>query len=116
LEGPVKVNARLHWRGNRIGIKSNELTVAVQKSPLTAMAQDLTEWAVIFFAFVVTSTTALNTVYTPTFGNFSQYLTLFIGAAGAGVGGNYFKDRSASITGSQRSAGPSVADNGNGQG
>jgi hypothetical protein len=35
--------------------------------------------------------TAMESQYDSTFGSFSQYLALFVWAAGAGTGGNLFK-------------------------
>jgi hypothetical protein len=56
------------------------------------------EWAVLAIAIVFAIATAMSAVYDATFGSFSQYLALFVWAAGAGSGGNAFKQLGATST------------------
>jgi len=49
-----------------------------------------TEYAAIALAALFAIITAMGAQYDSTFGSFTQYVTMFIWAAGAGTGGNLF--------------------------
>jgi hypothetical protein len=95
LPGEVKVNAVLRWEGREIPLKK-DLSFRVVPNPDYRTRQILSggfiEWAVIAIAAGFALATAMSTQYDSTFGSFGQYLTLFLWAAGAGTGGNMFKE------------------------
>jgi hypothetical protein len=95
LPGKVKVEAVLRWQGREIRIKK-DLPFDVVSNPdyhkRRIFSGSFTEWAVIAIAAGFAVATAMGTQYDSTFGSFSQYLTLFVWAAGAGTGGNIFKE------------------------
>ncbi|MHB8068946.1 MAG: hypothetical protein ACYDIC_13740 [Desulfobaccales bacterium] len=92
--GPVKITADLQWQGDKIPLK-DEMKLEVErkeeldKHPL--LGGGLPEWTVFAIAAGFAIATAMNTLYDSTFGSFNQYLALFLWAAGAGTGGNIFK-------------------------
>lgn len=94
LPGEVKIDAALSWEGQRIAIPK-ELSKHVEPNPDYRERKffwiESTEWMAIVIATGFAVATAMATQYDSTFGSFSQYLTLFLWAAGAGTGGNLFK-------------------------
>jgi hypothetical protein len=93
--GIVKLQAFLRWQGREIAIK-HELSLIVVANPDYDKSQLIrsgisTEWAVLAIATGFAIATAMESQYDATFGTFSQYLALFVWAAGAGTGGNLFK-------------------------
>ena len=97
--GKVKVQSFLRWKGREIPVKQ-ELSLEVVANPDYGKSKlfggGFTEWIVLAIAAGFAVATAMSTQYDSTFGNFSQYLTLFVWAAGAGTGGNLFKQLGAS--------------------
>jgi len=99
--GGVSVEAILSWEGKKIpGTTSDknplELYFEVKKNPDFSSLNFITsggftEGVVLAIAAGFAVATAMVTQYDATFGSFSQYLTLFLWAAGAGIGGNIFK-------------------------
>ena len=70
---------------------------------LRTLNADLSEYAVVSIATMFAGTTGINGPYDSTFGTFSQYLALFLWAAGAGTGGNAFKELGPTSTAGGRS-------------
>jgi hypothetical protein len=93
--GAVRLQAFLRWQGREIAVK-HELPLQVVANPDYDKSQLIrsgiaTEWAVLAIAAGFAVATAMESQYDSTFGSFSQYLALFVWAAGAGTGGNLFK-------------------------
>jgi hypothetical protein len=92
--GKVSISAALHWRGPDIPIPG-ALTFEIRENPefrrRPALALGALEWAVLGIATAFAVITAMSTQYGPAFGSYKEYLGLFIWAAGAGGGGNLFK-------------------------
>jgi hypothetical protein len=92
-EGPVEVKASLRWKGDEISIK-NPVRLDVVPNPeyrkRGMFSAEWTEYAAIALAAVFAMITAMGAQYDSTFGSFTQYVTMFIWAAGAGTGGNLF--------------------------
>jgi hypothetical protein len=91
-EGEVEVTASLRWAGEEIPLPSLKFEVRANPDYRKRGVFE-TEWAevaviaaAIFFAII----TAIGLQYDSTFGSLSQYLALFVWAAGAGTGGNLF--------------------------
>jgi hypothetical protein len=84
----------LSWQGREITL-NNSLEFDILPNPeyrkRRLLSGEFTEWVVIAIAAGFAVATAMSTQYDSTFGSYSQYLTLFIWAAGAGTGGNIFK-------------------------
>jgi hypothetical protein len=92
-EGPVEVKASLRWKGDEISIENPVRLDVVQNPEYRKRGMFLTEWteyAGIALAALVAIITAMGAQYDSTFGSFTQYVTMFIWAAGAGTGGNLF--------------------------
>jgi hypothetical protein len=92
-EGPVKVKASLRWAGEEIPIETPLSFDVVQNPEYRKRGMFTTEWTeyvAIAVAALFAIVTAMGTQYDSTFGTFTQYLTLFVWAAGAGTGGNLF--------------------------
>jgi hypothetical protein len=91
--GPVTVEAALHWLGEKIDLQP-PLTFKVNQNPEYGKRWRLTkewiEYAAIAVATLFAIVTAMGAQYDSTFGTFTQYMTMFIWAAGAGTGGNLF--------------------------
>jgi hypothetical protein len=103
--GEATVEAVLRWQGHDIPLK-HTLPLRVVPNPEfrthRILGGGFTEWVVIVIAAAFAVATAMGTQYDSTFGSFSQYLTLFLWASGAGTGGNIFKQLgSASTPGGQ---------------
>lgn len=103
--GKVNVGADLHWQDDqnnkRIHIPKKEEIVITrnwQFSRPRAVISGLTELLVLVIAAGFAVASALATQYDATFGSFTQYLTLFLWAAGAGTVGNIFKQLGATST------------------
>lgn len=92
--GKVEVTARLRWDGREIPIKDSiGLDVLPdQKYRLRGVLADWTEYAVIVLGAGFATATGISSLYDATFGSFGQYLALLSWAAGAGTGGNLFKE------------------------
>jgi hypothetical protein len=73
----------------------NDLEIDVAENPEHSARRLLgggfSEWATIVIAAGFAMATAMGSLYDYTFGTLSQYVTLFLWAAGAGTGGNMFK-------------------------
>jgi hypothetical protein len=108
--GAVRLQAFLRWQGREIAVK-HELALKVVANPDYDKSQLVrsgiaTEWAVLAIAAGFAVATAMASLYDSTFGSFSQYLALFVWAAGAGTGGNLFKQLgTASAAGGQADSG-----------
>lgn len=91
--GPVEVKASLRWSGEEIPIKA-PLSLQVLQNPeyrkRGMFTAEWTEYAAIAVAALFAMITAMGAQYDSTFGTFTQYVTMFIWAAGAGTGGNLF--------------------------
>ncbi len=107
LPGTVAIEASLRWQGREIPLGTEPLRFTVDPNPeygrLRVLRSELTEWAAIAIAAGFAVATAMSTLYDPTFGSFGQYLALFLWAAGAGTGGNIFKELGATATPGGRS-------------
>jgi hypothetical protein len=94
MPGKVDVRASLQWQGRIISIK-DVLEFEIESNPefrkRFLFRGGFTEWAVIAIAAGFAIATAMATLYDSTFGSFNQYLALFLWSAGAGTGGNIFK-------------------------
>jgi len=91
--GPVRIKTVLLWEGREIPVP-DDLTLEVVTNPdyrSRAFFADWSEHAVTGVAVLFAVLTAMSTLYDATFGSFGQYLSLFLWAAGAGAGGNLFK-------------------------
>jgi len=92
-KGLVKVKATLRWGGEEIP-NETPLSFDVIQNPeyrkRGMFATGGTEYAAIAVAALFAIVTAMGTQYDSTFGTFTQYVTLFVWAAGAGTGGNLF--------------------------
>jgi hypothetical protein len=92
--GEVKLQAILRWEGHETPVK-HELSPLVAANPefdsIKLFSGGFTEWVVLLIAAGFAIATAMESQYDSTFGSFSQYLALFVWAAGAGTGGNLFK-------------------------
>jgi hypothetical protein len=92
-KGSVKVEASLRWAGEEIPIET-PLSFHVEQNPEYVkrgmFTTEWTEYAAITVAALFAIVTAMGTQYDSTFGTFTQYVTLFVWAAGAGTGGNLF--------------------------
>ena len=92
-KGKVEVKASLRWKGDEIPIAA-PLNLDVAENPeyrkRWMFAADWTEYAAIAVAALFAIVTAMGAQYDSTFGTFTQYVTMFIWAAGAGTGGNLF--------------------------
>ncbi|HEV2803600.1 MAG TPA: hypothetical protein VGW57_01595 [Chthoniobacterales bacterium] len=92
-EGPVEVKASLRWKGDEISIE-NPVRLDVVPNPeyrkRGMFIMEWTEYAAIALAALFAMITAMGAQYDSTFGSFTQYVTMFIWAAGAGTGGNLF--------------------------
>jgi hypothetical protein len=90
--GRVTITANLQWNGAVIPVK--QLSFEVVPNPEYAkrvlLAKEWTEYAAIGLAALFATITALATQYDSTFGSFTQYMAIFIWAAGAAAGGNLF--------------------------
>lgn len=100
LPGKVTVKAVLRWEGGEIPIEG-EVGFDVKPNPdfkphIINFA--FNEVAVMAIAAGFAVATAMSTQYDATFGTFNQYLTLFLWAAGAGIGGNLFKQLGTTAT------------------
>ena len=94
LPGKVRLEALLRWQGREIPIKQQldfEVVANPDYNKLSMLKGNAIEWAIIGIASGFAVATAMGTLYDPSFGSFNQYLTLFLWAAGAGTGGNIFK-------------------------
>lgn len=93
--GPVTIEARLRWNGDEIPLpRSVALTVTENKeyrSSRLLYSGGFSEWLVIVVAAGFALVTGMNAQYDSTFGSLNQYIGLFLWAAGAGTGGNLFK-------------------------
>lgn len=90
--GSVKVEAALHWLGERIELKP-PLSFTVAQNPEYGrwrFTKGWIEYAAIAIATLFAIVTAMGAQYDSTFGTLAQYFTMFIWAAGAGTGGNLF--------------------------
>ena len=91
--GAVEVKASLRWKGDEIPINT-PLRLDVAQNPeyrkRWMFAAEWTEYLAIAVAALFAIVTAMGAQYDSTFGTFTQYLTMFIWAAGAGTGGNLF--------------------------
>jgi hypothetical protein len=99
--GKVEVKAVLQWQGLEIPVNAGlnfEVALNPEYVNRRMFTGGITEWAVIAVAAGFAIATAMGTIYDATFGSFNQYLTLFIWAAGAGTGGNIFKQLGTSST------------------
>lgn len=98
--GKVEVTARLRWDGREIPVKGSIGLDVVpdQKYRLSGVLADWTEYAVIVLAAGFAAATAMSSLYDATFGSFGQYLALLSWAAGAGTGGNLFKEMGTTST------------------
>jgi hypothetical protein len=94
-EGKVLVSAVLRWRKEEIPIPGErELTVVAGREygrDKLVLSGGALEGSVLLLAILFAVVTAMSTQYDSTFGSFDQYLALFVWAAGAGSGGNLFK-------------------------
>ena len=92
-KGPVTVKATLVWSGEQIPIE-RPLALDVVENPeyrkRGLFQTERTEYAAIGAAALFAIVTAMSTQYDSTFGSMTQYLALFVWAAGAGTGGNLF--------------------------
>ena len=92
-EGPVEVKASLRWKGDEISITDPVRLEVVPNPEYRKRGMFITEWteyAAIALAALFAIITAMGAQYDSTFGSFTQYVTMFIWAAGAGTGGNLF--------------------------
>jgi hypothetical protein len=92
-EGPVEVKASLRWKGDEISIRDPVRLDVVPNPEYRKRGMFSTEWteyAAIALAALFAMITAMGAQYDSTFGSFTQYVTMFIWAAGAGTGGNLF--------------------------
>jgi hypothetical protein len=100
-EGKATVSADLRWKGEVIPLKS-KLTFEIKPNPeyrrRSLLRTQWTEYVAIGAAALFAAATALSTQYDSTFGSISQYLAIFVWAAGAGTGGNLFAQLGASST------------------
>ncbi|HYE86350.1 MAG TPA: hypothetical protein VEA16_08340, partial [Vicinamibacterales bacterium] len=107
--GQVKVSAVLRWRDQEIPVKG-EGTLTVMDNPDYRARHFFgsggsVEWSVLAVSILFAIATAMSTQYTATFGSMSDYLTMLIWAAGAGTGGNMFKQLGAgNVVGGQSEA------------
>jgi hypothetical protein len=94
ITGPMTFSASLEWDDDRIGVPEHG-TVNVQRNddyrPWASFQS--VELAVTALAAVFAIVTGLGYGYNATFGTSSQYIGLFLWAAGASAGGNLFKQR-----------------------
>ncbi|HWM25393.1 MAG TPA: hypothetical protein VNP98_11250 [Chthoniobacterales bacterium] len=116
LAGAVQVKASLRWKGDEIPIPA-PLNLDVAENPeyrkRSMFAANWTEYAAIVVAALFAIVTAMGTQYDSTFGTFTQYVTMFIWAAGAGTGGNLFSQLGAtSAPGGAASPGGTAAPGG----
>jgi hypothetical protein len=91
--GLVKVKATLRWAGEEIPIEPPRGLDVVQNPEYRkrrTFTTELTEYAAMGAAALFAIVTAMGTQYDSTFGTMTQYLALFVWAAGAGAGGNLF--------------------------
>lgn len=90
--GPVEVKANLHWKGEIVDIKPISFDVAQNPDygKRWRLTKEWTEYAAIGLAALFAIVTAMGSQYDSTFGSFTQYVAIFIWAAGAGTGGNLF--------------------------
>ena len=93
--GTAQVSAALAWRDQRIDVK-NSKTVTVQRDPAFNGRHLITqgggiELVAIAIAILFAVATAMQTQYDSSFGTASDYLALFLWAAGAAAGGNVLK-------------------------
>jgi hypothetical protein len=93
--GTAQVSAALTWRDRRIDVK-NPKTITVQRDPAFDGRHLITqgggiEFVAIAIAILFAVATAMQTQYDSTFGTASDYLALFLWAAGAAAGGNVLK-------------------------
>jgi hypothetical protein len=91
--GQVKITATLRWQGDPIAIPSPVDFAVIQSEEYGkhgVFKTSWTEFAALVVATLFATVTAIGTQYDATFGSFTQYLTMFIWAAGAGTGGNLF--------------------------
>jgi hypothetical protein len=94
--GSVTVEAAFHWLDKEIKLTPPlpALSFTVHQNPEYGkrwrLTKEWTEYAAIAVAALFAIVTAMGAQYDSTFGTFSQYLTMFIWAAGAGTGGNLF--------------------------
>lgn len=98
--GLVAVRASLVWGGQTIDVPE-ALALAVEENKEFRPVAALDEWieyGVTALAALFSVLTALQALYDATFGSFTQYITLFLWAAGASVGGNLFKQLGAGRT------------------
>jgi hypothetical protein len=98
--GTVKVQAQLVWDGKKITVP-DQLSVDVKQNPdyrLRAGLSNRVEFMLTGVAALFAILTGLSAVYDATFGSASQYITLFLWAAGASTVGNLAKQLGPSPT------------------
>lgn len=88
--GKAAVKGELRWQNEKISIEHG-VTFDVTDNPDYQVRFNFIEAAALVAATVFAIATAMNTQYTWTFGTLSDYLVVFAWAAGAGTGGNLFK-------------------------
>jgi hypothetical protein len=101
VPGAVTISAALRFGDDEIPVRVDPPVQITLKNPLTIASNadydkrnfflGFTEWAPLLIAMLFAIATAMNAQYDSTFGSFSQYLAMFIWAAGAATGGNMFK-------------------------
>jgi hypothetical protein len=107
--GNVTVSATLCWEGQKIPIpietpqpgqtetrNSFEVVANPEYGKRWRFITEWTQYAAIAVAALFAIVTAMGTQYDSTFGTMTQYLTMFVWAAGAGTGGNLFSQLGAS--------------------
>jgi len=90
--GRATVRATLTWDDKTIPITQG-LPIEIVENPDYSQSRMFTEWteyAAMGVAALFASLTGLTTQYDATFGSLTQYVALFIWAAGAATGGNLF--------------------------
>jgi hypothetical protein len=92
--GKTTFEASLEWGDERIPVKSTGEVEVVQNEEYRPWAAfQSVELAVTALAALFAIATGLGYGYNATFGTSSQYIGLFLWAAGASAGGNLFKQR-----------------------
>ena len=86
------VQAELRWQDQKIRVPDKVAFDVVTNPDYSPFGMfELSEATAIVVAIAFAIATAMSTQYTWTFGTFSDYLKMFLWAAGAGTGGNLFK-------------------------
>jgi hypothetical protein len=91
--GQAEITAVLLWAGQRTKLQKSLEFKVIDNPEYQKHGFFKTEWTealAIAGAMLFAIVTAMGTLYDSTFGSLSQYLTLFLWAAGAGTGGNVF--------------------------